>query len=300
MDMFHYLLFWICIIGLCLGSFFNVVILRSLSNESIIFPASKCPKCGHKLSWWHNIPVFSYILLRGKCYFCKEKISIQYPIIELITAILFVIAYMRFGISVKTIFVLIFVSCFIIMTATDIKEKIVDCNIAIILAVAGFVYSFYIGGLNGAISSALGLLAGVVILEGIARLGYLFSKGRAMGEADTYVAGALGACFGINNIIYILLYSLVASMIFIVPIFLYNKFKSGDKITCILAILFILSASLHQFYVQNYLTLMCLFASGILLAYSILKNIKNNEARNYLPYVPALAAGALYYIALYF
>ena len=81
----NYILFWICIIGLCFGSFFNVVILRSLSNESIVFPGSKCPNCEHKLFWWHNIPVLSYIILRGKCYFCKEKISIQYPVIELAT-----------------------------------------------------------------------------------------------------------------------------------------------------------------------------------------------------------------------
>lgn len=83
-DLQYYILFWVCILGLCFGSFFNVVILRTLSNESIVFPPSKCPKCNNKLLWWHNIPVLSYILLRGKCYFCKEKISIQYPVVELI------------------------------------------------------------------------------------------------------------------------------------------------------------------------------------------------------------------------
>ena len=107
MDLFHYLLFWICVIGLCLGSFFNVVILRSLSNESIVFPASKCPKCNHKLYFWHNIPVLSYILLGGKCYFCKEKISIQYPIVELLTMLLFGFTFVKFGVDIKTIFVLL-------------------------------------------------------------------------------------------------------------------------------------------------------------------------------------------------
>ena len=82
---FNYFLFWICLIGLCLGSFYNVVILRSLSEESLVFPPSKCPKCQNRLKPWHNIPVFSYIFLKGKCAFCKEKISIQYPIIELTT-----------------------------------------------------------------------------------------------------------------------------------------------------------------------------------------------------------------------
>ena len=78
-----YILIWVGIVGLCLGSFYNVVILRSLTGESIVFPGSKCPKCQNKLKPWHNIPVISYLFLRGKCAFCKEKISIQYPIISL-------------------------------------------------------------------------------------------------------------------------------------------------------------------------------------------------------------------------
>ena len=81
-DYFHFLLFWIFIVGICIGSFLNVVILRGLSGESIVFPSSKCPVCGNKLKWWMNIPVLSYILLRGKCGFCKTKISLQYPIVK--------------------------------------------------------------------------------------------------------------------------------------------------------------------------------------------------------------------------
>ena len=225
MDLFHYILLWLCIIGLCFGSFFNVVILRSLSNESIIFPASKCPKCQHKLFWWHNIPVFSYIILRGRCYFCKEKISIQYPIIELITMLSFALTFIKFGISYKTLFVILWLSGFIIMTTTDLKAKLVDCNIAILIGISGLLYNFIQTGLDGIISSVLGLAAGAVILEVIARLGYVFAGTRAMGEADTYVAGAIGAMFGIQNILPVLLYGLIASMIFIVPMFLYNQYK---------------------------------------------------------------------------
>ena len=67
------MLAFIFIIGLCVGSFMNVVILRTVSEESIVFPGSKCPKCQTPLKWYHNIPVFSYLFLRGKCGFCKEK-----------------------------------------------------------------------------------------------------------------------------------------------------------------------------------------------------------------------------------
>ncbi len=295
-----YILIWVCIIGLCLGSFFNVVILRSLSNESIVFPPSKCPKCNHKLFWWHNIPVISYIMLKGKCYFCQEKISIQYPIIEIITMILYGLTFVKFGISFKTIFAVIIVSCFIIMTTTDIREKLVDCNIAIGLGITALIYNYFAGGINGIISSILGLIVGTLILEVIARLGYLFTKSRAMGEADSYVAGAIGACFGLQNIIPILLYSLIASMIFILPVFFYNKFKAGDKLTCIAAILFTLSVVIYNSLVQNYFTFGFLTFTGMLLAYFITRSIKKEENAHYLPFVPALSIGVLYFIAMYF
>ena len=295
MDLYHYFLFWICVIGLCLGSFYNVVILRSLSNESIIYPASKCPKCNHKLYFWHNIPVLSYVLLGGKCYFCKEKISIQYPIIELLTMLMFGFTFIRFGISVKTIFTLFWVSCFIIMTMTDLKAKLVDCNIAIVMGLSGILYNFIMFGKTGLISSVLGLLIGAGILELIARSGYLIAGERAMGEADTYVAGAIGAILG-KGILLSLAFALIASMIFIIPMFLYNQYKANNKATCILSILFVLSIMVFKLVSQNYYSLAALMITGILLTVSILKNIKQVESRNYLPYVPALALGALYYI----
>lgn len=294
-DMYHYLLFWICIVGLCFGSFFNVVILRSLSNESIIFPPSKCPKCGKKLLFWHNIPVLSYILLRGKCYFCKEKISIQYPIIELLTMLLFAACFIKFGISIKTLFALFWVSCLIIMTGTDIKEKLVDCNFAIAMGISGIIYNFIISGKEGLISSIIGLVVGALILEIVARSGYLFAKTRAMGEADTYVAAALGAIFG-KSILSVLGFSLIASMLFILPVFFYNQFKQNNKFTCISGILFFIAILVYQTLWQNYYSFAALLIVGICLVISILKGIKQTENRNYLPYVPALTLGALYFL----
>ena len=295
MDLFYYSLFWICVVGLCLGSFFNVVILRSLSNESIVFPASKCPKCNHKLYFWHNIPVLSYIMLGGKCYFCKEKISIQYPIVELLTMFLFGATFVKFGIDIKTIFVLFWLSCFVIMTGTDLKAKLVDCNIAIAMGVTGILYNFIQHGFSGVIASLIGLVLGAVVLELIARSGHFVAGTRAMGEADTYVAAAIGAIVG-KDILYVLAYALIASMIFIVPMFLYNQFKNDNKKTCILSILFVLAVMTFKLLCQNYWTLAALIITGAMLAISILKNIKQEENRNYLPYVPALAVGALYYL----
>ncbi len=294
-DSFHYILFWICILGLCLGSFYNVVILRTLSGESIVFPPSKCPKCGNKLLFWHNIPVISYILLGGKCYFCKEKISIQYPIVEIITMLLFAFTFVKFGISLKALFTLFWISCLIIMTGTDLKEQLVDCNIAIAMGISGIIFNAVTSGMGGFINSIIGLLIGVIILEILARSGYLFTDKRAMGEADTYVAGALGAIFG-KEIILVLLLGFISSMIFILPIFFYNQYKNNNKMTCILGVLFALSVVIMEAAWQNYYTLAFLIITGIALAYSIIKNIKKVENRNYLPYVPALAVGALIFL----
>lgn len=293
-DTFYYFLFWICILGLCFGSFFNVVILRSLSGESIVFPPSKCPKCGNKLLFWHNIPVLSYILLRGKCYFCKEKISIQYPLVELAAMLLFAFAFVKFGISITTLFAMFWVSCLIIMTGTDLKEQLVDCNIAIIMGISGIIFNIINAGAMGIAHSLTGILIGGLILELIARAGYLFTDSRAMGEADTYVAGALGAIFG-QDIIVVLLLGLLTSMVFILPVFFYKQFKNNNKLTCILGVIFGLAFVIFQTW-QNYYTLAIFAIIGLTLAFSILKNLNHTEERNYLPYVPALAIGALIFL----
>ena len=190
-------LIWVIIVGLCMGSFFNVVILRSLKNESIIYPPSKCPNCGNKLKPYHNIPVLSYIFLRGKCAFCQKPISIQYPVIELVTGILFGWIFIKFGFKPITLFGIFWVSCLLIITATDLKEKIVDCNYAIAMAVAGLIYNCMNAGWFGFFNSFLGALTGVIVIEIIAYIGILMKKGRALGEADTYVAGAFGAIFAV-------------------------------------------------------------------------------------------------------
>jgi prepilin signal peptidase PulO-like enzyme (type II secretory pathway) len=291
MDLFAnaYCMFLVAIVGLCLGSFYNVVILRSLSGESIVFPPSKCPRCGHKLYAWHNIPLISYIFLRGKCYFCHEKISLQYPLIELATMLLFLFSYFQFGLTLKCLFNLVVVSLLLIMTMTDMKEKIVDCNLAIALGIVGLIY-------NHSWNSVLGLMAGLVVLEGVASLGYFFKKGRAMGEADTYVAAALGACFGLTNIGYVLLYSLVSSMLFIVPNFLYNQYKNNNKGICSLFLLFILVALLFLNFNQSILFVGLLILLGIVLIIQILKCMHQETKMTYLPYIPAFFLGTLYFL----
>jgi chromate transport protein ChrA len=139
-------------------------------------------------------------------------------------------------------------------------------------------------------------MAGLVVLEGVASLGYFFKKGRAMGEADTYVAAALGACFGLTNIGYVLLYSLASSMLFIIPKFLYEQYKNNNKTICVLFLLFIFVAFLFLKFNQSLILAGLLILLGCILIVRILSGMRDKSKITYLPYIPAFFVGTLYFL----
>ena len=317
------------ITGLCIGSFLNVVILRTLSEESIVFPASKCPKCQTPLKWWHNIPVLSYIFLRGKCAFCKEHISIQYPIVELLTGIIFTLLFMKFGVSLQTLFVWIVSSIFIVIAGTDIKEKVVyDLHTyiliglgllyALIVTVAAISQMHYTGTpleftkyvlLNNPITnSILGIIAGVLILEICARAGYLTAGTRAFGEGDTFIAAGLGALFGWKTLIIILGLGVLIQVVIFLPIFIKGLVKTKDWKTLITFFVFVLFAI--AFYALQYYRIITadtmviytvcaivLAILGVVSCIFIFKGLREHpENRTYMPFGPAMVAAA--FIAL--
>jgi len=114
------------IMGTIIGSYLNVVILRTLAGESLIYPPSHCPKCSHRLAPWDLVPVLSYILLRGRCRYCGAAISIQYPLIEFITGIVFVLLYLKYGLTFKMGELLVLASISIVVFVTDIREMTVS------------------------------------------------------------------------------------------------------------------------------------------------------------------------------
>lgn len=317
------LLAFIFIVGTIIGSFLNVVILRAFSGESIVLPPSKCPKCGNKLKWWHNIPILSYILLQGKCGFCKEHISIQYPIIEFITGIIFLLVFLKFGIQVETIFGFVIASLLIVISVTDIKEKVVfDAHTYSLIGV-GLVYSLYrtamqIISVNQSsaiftfswdwllhspiIMGLAGALAGAVIMEIAANSGYIFAGRRAFGEGDSYIAAGLGAIFGLKNIITILVLSVIIQLVFTLPVFFKKLIMAKDWKT-IFSLLIFAGLGLTLYNIQNsiyfyndilILATMILFAiSGLVSCRFILKGLKSEQNVTYLPFGPALAIAGL-------
>ena len=298
-----YIAFWIFIIGLCIGSFLNVVILRGLSKESIVFPPSKCPKCQHALKWWHNIPLLSYILLRGKCYFCHEKISPQYFIVELLTGILFTAIFFKFGLSINMLLMLVIFSLFIVMTVTDLKEKVIFDIHSILLVIFGLILSLVNHNLQ---NSIIGILEGVLIMELFASLGYLFVKSRAFGVGDTFIAGGLGAIFGWYPLLFVLLLSLIVQAIITLPLYLKKLYKAKEFKTIIsLALFLIITACYKLFSMNKDINMLIIYAGTILVVISglycvrqVTRNIKSATDAIILPFGPAMFIAASIFIFL--
>lgn len=252
MNSFEYVIsIYIFIVGLCVGSFLNVVILRGLSGEEIVFSRSKCPKCGNKLKWYMNIPLISYIFLRGKCAFCKTKISFQYPLVEFITGYAFLMSYVNFGITLKALFVALFFSLFIVISATDfIKTVIIDIHAYILFGLA-LIYS----GLNlGDISLLNSFLSGIgalIFFEILARAGILIVKYRLFGEGDSLIALGLGAIFGFKNFLILTLISIIIQSLSALPILILKSFKAHErKLT--LSYIFVTLSLIYVFFTNYY------------------------------------------------
>ena len=113
------------LLGLCVGSFLNVVGLRLLSEESIIFPASHCPSCKRNLTWFENIPVISYVIQGGNCKGCNTSIHWQYPVVELLTGVLFALVAFQFGVSWATLWLWILLANLVAVCITDFRESLI-------------------------------------------------------------------------------------------------------------------------------------------------------------------------------
>ena len=185
----------IFILGLIVGSFSNVCIYRIPRNESIIYPASHCPKCRSNISPKDNIPLLSFILLKGRCRNCKSKISIQYPIVELLTGLTYLIIYLIYGLSIQTLIYIILSSALIIIAFIDLNEQIVPDVISLPGIVIGFILSFFVPYISF-INSGLGVVVGGGIILVIGLAGSVIFKKEAMGGGDVKLAAMIGAFLG--------------------------------------------------------------------------------------------------------
>lgn len=189
----------IFIYGLLIGSFLNVCIYRMPREESIAFPSSHCPKCATSLRWYNNIPLLSYIFLGGKCNFCKDKISIQYPLIESLNAIIYLFTYLEFGISLEFFFYAIIFSLLIVITMIDLQHMIIPDILVILILASSIIYKFLSFLLYRSSFDLLNSIGGLALSGLLFLLIIILSKG-GMGGGDVTLIGALGFILGIKKI----------------------------------------------------------------------------------------------------
>ncbi len=214
------------IIGSLLGSFYNVVGLRIPNGESIVYPSSHCPRCGHKLKWYELIPVISYLFLKGKCRNCKEKISWIYPFIELLTAILFTVSYYSFGFSYELIYSLIVTSLLSLVIVSDINYMIIPDRFIVISAVLIIVGKFLQSGVvDGFISIGYGVISfGILYL--IMLLGNKIFMKECLGGADIKLFFVVGLLFPPLGSMFVL----VLACFIALPVSLILYFKNKENI----------------------------------------------------------------------
>jgi leader peptidase (prepilin peptidase)/N-methyltransferase len=186
-------------LGLAFGSFLNVCIHRLPRGRSLVRPGSACPACGYELRWHDNVPVLSYLWLRGRCRNCRSRISIRYPIVELITAGVFLLHYGVLGWDVLLVPRLIFACALIVLFAIDLEHQILPDVITLPGIVLGFLFSFAFP--PGVRSSVIGMLAGGGVLFAIGEIWSRLRKVEAMGFGDVKMLAMIGAFLGLKLIV---------------------------------------------------------------------------------------------------
>ena len=225
--------FLIFIFGLMIGSFLNVVILRLKNNEKFIRGRSHCPKCKHQLKWYENIPLLSFIFLKAKCKYCKQKISLQYPLVELATGLLFLLAFLNVspplfkgglgGLNIFYYFIIL--SFLIIIFVYDLKYYLILDKISIPAII--FVLLFKI--LNFPEFIIYYLLSACVI-SGFFLLQYLLSKGKWVGGGDIRLGLFMGIILGWPNILVGLLLAYIFGAVAGVMLILLKRRKIRSEI----------------------------------------------------------------------
>lgn len=222
---FYFVIASAFILGTIVGSFLNVCIYRIPAGKSIVSPPSSCPNCGTGIHWYQNVPVLSWLALRGRCASCKVRISPRYPMIEALTGCLFVLVLWYFGFSWATLIYWLMISALVTITFIDLDHQIIPDVISLPGIVIGFVTSFAIPWLPWH-ESLIGILVGGGSLYLVAWLYELLTKREGMGGGDIKLLAMLGAFLGWKAIFpVIFLASLVGTLIG-VPLMLLQR---GDS-----------------------------------------------------------------------
>ncbi len=215
-------------IGTIIGSFLNVCIYRIPQKQSIVFPSSSCPHCKHALGVFDLFPILSHILLQGKCRYCSAKISIQYPIIELINGLLYGMLFITFGASIEMFFYSLLCSLLLVVFMIDLKTQLIPNTLTLFGLIVGILFRVTQAVLLASniplMEGSLGFLAGAVPLFII----IVLSRG-GMGAGDLKLMAVVGLFLGSSLTLLTLFYASITGGV--VALFLLILKKKGRKST---------------------------------------------------------------------
>jgi leader peptidase (prepilin peptidase) / N-methyltransferase len=207
---------FVFVLGACVGSFLNVVIYRIPAELSLLYPPSRCPTCHNQLKAYDNVPIFGWLKLRGRCRFCKTRISMRYPIVEAVTAILFLLVFWQFGYSLQTLGYWAFISWLLTLSLIDLDTLTLPNSLTQSGLVMGILFQFAVGFLPALtsagtieplISGIIGMVVGIWLFDSISLVGSIIFGQTAMGGGDAKLAAMMGAWLGWK---YLLLASFLA------------------------------------------------------------------------------------------
>ena len=221
--------FFVLFVGCCLGSFFNVVIHRLPIGESLVLPASRCPKCENPIAFYDNIPILSYLVLRGSCRRCGASISPRYPVVEGLTGLFALLLYRKYGFHPQFAVEFFFVSLLIVIAFIDLDTFLIPDVLSLPGIVAGFAFSFLTPRLSWT-DSLLGILFGGGLLYAIAVAYAFLRKKEGMGGGDIKLLGMIGAFVGLQGVIFTVLAASVVGMAVALPIMWRKKGGLGTAI----------------------------------------------------------------------
>jgi len=188
------------IFGLIIGSFLNVVIHRLPLGENIVFPPSHCPRCRVDIPFYHNIPLLSYLLLRGRCHACRERISPRYPLIEGFCAFSFWLTRQTYGLSLHAAFTAAFVCLLIVLAAIDLEHMILPDELTLGGAALFFIYSFF-NPFLGQLEAILSGLGAALLFSGFFFFYLKVRKLEGLGFGDVKMVLLLGLFLGLNRLV---------------------------------------------------------------------------------------------------
>jgi leader peptidase (prepilin peptidase)/N-methyltransferase len=214
------------IFGAMIGSFLNVCILRwgSEPKQSVVKPRSRCPRCGRSLSWYDNVPVLSWLILRARCRGCGEPISVQYPLVELATAGIWAYMAWRYGVSLETLRGAVFGTILLGIAMTDAREYLIPNEFTLGGLVIGIVFAA-VSGFGGLATALLGAAVGFGLLWLVAVAGTWVFREEAMGGGDIKMMAMVGAFIGWHGVLLtVFLGAFLGSVVF-VPLLLAGQRK---------------------------------------------------------------------------